>query len=331
MQAAVSAGAYGNNDTDTQYFLEFGRPVTDLYRFWSHGRDAFADPSLGILSYFFGVNFSWENSINLYNENDYALDAWDTNNYLKGALNQPPIWPYDYEYEEGDGGNVNNDVFTRNPDVGPDVNLTLVDAFGWPGRDAYEILAFYGIAASLPLGTKEVSYFDTNIDLENFLMPGGTDIRLNHSFQFNHDAATTWGFYELLKTELGFDASHGSGAITASPAVLESSRKPTNPDLAHALDRMPNESKAIPTFSAANYAPSAVSRRTSTPLRAVAGPDAANSADFAMLNWVSNSTDRDEVLPTNEVVGHHEENGEEFIAIDGHFETIDRLFGDHLS
>lgn len=45
MQAAVSSGAYGNNDTDSQII---GRPDTDLYRFWSHGRDGFSDPSLGV-------------------------------------------------------------------------------------------------------------------------------------------------------------------------------------------------------------------------------------------------------------------------------------------
>ena len=68
MEAAVSAGAYGNNDEDSSYALAFGRPNTDFYRFWSHGRDGFSDPSLGLTPYFSGTNFSWEKSVNMYND-----------------------------------------------------------------------------------------------------------------------------------------------------------------------------------------------------------------------------------------------------------------------
>lgn len=212
MEAAVSAGAYGNNNTDTVYAFEFGRPITDFYRFWSHGRNGFADPGLGLAFFFQGTNFAWEKAINLYNVQDYALNLWDISNFYKDWYVRWEDWPYDYSFEAGDGENVNNDIFTREPVVGPDVTLTLTLPNGQPGPNAYEIMAFYAVSASLALGTKEVSYFEENFDLEDFDMPGGSDIRANHSFQLNHDAAVTWGFFELLKTELGFGATHGSGS-----------------------------------------------------------------------------------------------------------------------
>lgn len=210
MQAAVSAGAYRDNGTDSRVF---GRPVPDLYRFFQHGRDGLTDPSLGTESYFQSNGFSSENRVNYYNEQDFALDLWDINNFSKDLYLQSFLWPYDYEFEAGDGDNINNDIFTRVPDVGPEVILDLALPNTRPGRDAFEILAFYSVSASLALGTKPVAVFDANFDLETLGMLGGSDIRANHSYQFNHDAAETWSFYTRLKADLGFDATYSVPAV----------------------------------------------------------------------------------------------------------------------
>lgn len=335
-QAAVSAGAYGDNGTDSRIV---GRPIPDLYRFFEHGRDGFSDPGLGLTPYFSGVSFSWENSINYYNAQDFALDLWDINNFSKDLYLQSFLWPYDYEFEAGDGENTNNDIFTRDPDVGPNVNLTLTLPNGRPGRDAYEILAFFGIAASLPLGTKVVSYFDTNVDLENFTMPGDSDIRLNHSFQFNHDAATTWDFYELLKMELGFDSSHGSGAIAGTSLAASdwSSRKPASSGVADAF--VPFEDKLAEIYSIvttslspASHTSLGGSRRLNSLIRDMNRLDTTpESADLALLDWAAKQAESDAVLPANEFVGDNGENGEEFLAIDGYFEMLDDPIDFHLS
>ncbi len=218
MEAAVSAGAYGDNGTDSRIV---GRPIPDLYRFFEHGRDGFSDPGLGVVSYFQPNGFSSENRVNYYNEQDFALNLWDINNASKDPIfefPQSPLWPYDYEFTEGDGENINNDTFLRNPDVGPDVILDLALPNGQPGPNAYEILAFFSQSASLALGTKPVTVFDANFDLESLGMLGGSDSRANHSYQFNHDAAETWGFYTRLKADLGFEATYSAAAVT--PAIV---------------------------------------------------------------------------------------------------------------
>lgn len=318
MQAAVSSGAYGSNDTDS---MIVGRPIPDLFRFWSHGRDGFSDPGLGLAYYFQGANFSWENGVNLYNENDVALGAWDLNNFGKDLYIQPPGWPYDYDFEAGDGENVNNDIFTRFPDVGAPVNLTLTLPNGQPGANAYEILAFFSQSASLALGTKPVNFFDSNFDLENFTMPGGSDIRANHSYEFHHDAATTWDFYELLKTEMGFGATHGSGAIASASAIRtdSTSAKPTIPDVVTTStepQRLSSESTQVVgatwlTFSSSSRELLSPTSSSSPPL-GMAGRSRLidRHFDLALLNWL-------DMRPTEP---NTEPDSKELIANDAFFE-----------
>lgn len=238
MEAAVSAGAYRDNGTDSQIV---GRPIPDLYRFWQHGRDGLSDPSLGNTEYFQSISFASENRLKYYNEQDFALNLWDINNAGKEFLVQSTVWPYDYEFEFGDGENINNDIFTRVPDVGAEVILDLALPNGRPGANAYEILAFYAQSASLALGTKPVTAFDGNFNIEALGMLGGSDIRANHSYQFMHDAAETWDFYTQLKADLGFNATYSLPAIvgtvvaslpanmdTISATTDETSREPLN-------------------------------------------------------------------------------------------------------
>ena len=217
MEAAVSAGAYRDNSVDSRT-VQMGtsnRPVPDLYRFWSHGRDGFNDNSLGILEYFQGAGFSAEKRVNFYNFQDFALNLWDINNNAKDSYYQSPVWLNDYEYAEGAGNNTNNDIFLRTEN-GPDTPLTLTLPNGRPGRDAYEILAFFSQSASLAMGTKVMSQFNVNVNLENYSLEGGSNHRANHSYQFNHDAAETWGFYSRLKSELGFAATYGASPLVSA-------------------------------------------------------------------------------------------------------------------
>lgn len=178
---------------------------------------------LGVISYFNGASFAAETRINYYNEDDFALNLWDINNFSKDLYLQSFLWPYDYEFTEGDGENINNDIFLRNPDVGPDVILDLALPNGRPGPDAYEILAFFAQSASLALGTKPANSFGSNFDLESLGLLGGSNIRANHSYQFNHDAAETWGFYTQLKSDLGFDATYLLPAIVNTLTTADES------------------------------------------------------------------------------------------------------------
>jgi len=232
MQAAVSAGAYGSNDTDS---LILGRPFPDLYRFWSHGRDGLSDPGLGTQNYFQGAGFSSEEWVNFYNPEDFAVGdpnivtgLWDLNNIEKDSLDfdlnphfPSNAWPFGYGYVEGAGGNTNTDDFWRfNADFSFNLDLTLTDAFGRPGPNAYEILAFFAQSASMPVGFKSVNFFDTNTNIQSFGLLGGNNIRANHSYQFNHDAAETWDFYASLKAETGFGATHGVFAAAIDSTVF---------------------------------------------------------------------------------------------------------------
>ncbi len=236
MEGAVSAGAWGDNATDSRYP---GRPVPDLYRFWSHGRDGFSDPSLGLTSYLSGADFSAENMVNMYNEDDYALSWWDYNNiskeifFIEPASQPSAVWSLIYEFTPGDGENTNNDTFLRiNPVPNPDVQtmLTLTEPNGRPGPNAYEILAFFSESASLPIGVKSVARFNTNIDIEQYGMLHGSGILANHSYQFNHDAAETWDFYSDLMSATQMLSTHDSGMFLATanapPVEARSNKHP---------------------------------------------------------------------------------------------------------
>jgi len=227
MNAAVSSGAYGSNDRLSLLSVTFpGRPIPDLYRFWSHGRDGFSDSGLGLAYYFQSSFFAAENTVNMYNANDFVLGLWGGNNLVKDQYVQSSVWPYDYDFVAGDGENTNNDDFQRSQPT-PSVSLTLTDSFGRPGRDAYEIMAFFSLSASIPVGTQPLSRFDTNIDLQDFGLLGGNTRQANHSYQFNHDGAETWDFYETLKTQLEFASTQNAAAsIGASVAATGERRKP---------------------------------------------------------------------------------------------------------
>lgn len=220
---------------------------------------------------------------------------------------------------------MNNDIFTRVPDVGSPVNLTLTVPNGQPGRDAYEILAFFAQSASLALGTKEVDYFDSNIDLESFGMPGGTNIRPNHSYQFNHDASQTWDFYDLLKTVLEFDATYGSGALagTSLPATDQLSRKPNLSGVAPIGDNLAESRPlALESWPSLTYKPLEFSKLIRGHLRTeYTSPILSENVDLTMFDWFGKRFVK--TLPDIEPIDHNSFDGDGYVANDKVFDTLD--------
>jgi hypothetical protein len=139
-------------------------------------------------------------------------------------LPPPEIWPWRYvvEYDEVNGHRYYRVPHPDEDDLSTDpmnwVELTsgLVDVNGNPAALAYEILAFMAQANAEPVGVQAMqNWFDAfqNVsalgldpeDEESVLYTGS---RANHSFQFHHDAAATWQFWQHIKQEVNFDAAY---------------------------------------------------------------------------------------------------------------------------
>jgi hypothetical protein len=106
---------------------------------------------------------------------------------------------------------------STNPSDWVELTGGLLVAGGEPGSLAYEILAFMSQANAAPLGTKPL--FGTPFGFANTDIGGlGLNLnpnsvyyvgtRANHSFQFNHDADATWQFWQQIKLETSFNATH---------------------------------------------------------------------------------------------------------------------------
>ncbi|MEM9409929.1 MAG: hypothetical protein AAGA30_02380 [Planctomycetota bacterium] len=90
-------------------------------------------------------------------------------------------------------------------DISPGIHAPgLPDA---TGPTTYEIMAFMSVANAETVGNDEVLTwfnFSENIQsLDGFIL-GTQDQWSAHSYQFNHDAATTAGFWDRLKSRTGF-------------------------------------------------------------------------------------------------------------------------------
>lgn len=112
---------------------------------------------------------------------------------------------YRIPYDDGDGLNVDRSEWEE-------LTTDLVDAMGRPGSRAYEIIAFTAQNHAATVGTKFVPWFDSNVDIFGSGMLNGAAMdprdRAQHSVQFHHDAEMTWNFYDRIKTETNFQASH---------------------------------------------------------------------------------------------------------------------------
>jgi hypothetical protein len=151
---------------------------------------------------------------------------YDINSDLWVLMPPPDIWPWRYvvQYDEINGHKyfrvphpIENTLVT-NPNDWTELTSGLVDANGEPGALAYEIMAFMSQANAAPLGTKAlpVSAFNfVNEDIKFLgIDPTNTESIYysghvwNHSFQFHHDAAATWQFWQKVKQETSFDATY---------------------------------------------------------------------------------------------------------------------------
>ena len=107
----------------------------------------------------------------------------------------------------------------------------------------YEILAFAAQSASLPVGAKSVDFFDENVPIADLYdspsnpdvyLPAGYDrdgnltynsqIQANHSFQFNHDAATTWEFWDAFMQHSGLSSTLHLALPSSAVAPLAASQ-----------------------------------------------------------------------------------------------------------
>ena len=211
MEAAISAGAYGDNATDA---IDPLSSETDLYRYWSHG---YSDPSVTTDYYMHGTSGAAGKWINLYNQSDLATGTlWKANNMarlsshwaLGGAGVPNDIWEWRYDVDVPSDPSNNNTYERINWENGStDITSGLTDANGRPGATAYEIMAFTGVANSMPVGTKPVGAFNTNTDISVW-MGAHVDDRVGHSFQFHMDAATTRLFWKHIKDETDFTSTY---------------------------------------------------------------------------------------------------------------------------
>jgi hypothetical protein len=235
MQGAISAGAYGSDDTRAN----IGSSTSDLYRHWPTGDGTNTDDDY----YMRGSESAAVKWVNMYNPDDAATagtktsiwvpgydnrTAWPLNNRLRppstfSFLAQSTVWPEHYAwflergfvqgFWGGDGNAANPDSFFRTE---ADLNLGLVlpepvNGRLQPGPSAYETMAFLARSESMPIGTGIVDFFgiENNINIVKELglpdeykreWPG-------HSFQFNFDAATTDAFWRRIRAVTGFGST----------------------------------------------------------------------------------------------------------------------------
>ena len=220
MEGAISAGAYGNDAQDARLVEPPPGVVgfqwdTDLYRYWST-KGAIDDDAEW---YMFGTEGTVNRWVNMYNPADVATSfAWTANNVLKGLnliIPGPTLWPYRYFEDSvlqplGDNEYVRVDLalseLAQLEDGLFDLSESGLLEQTLPGEHAYEIVAFLSQSNSAVIGTKIVDWFDVNIDINEFGLPEPDGLRANHSYQYHHDASTTWQFWNRIKRETRFSA-----------------------------------------------------------------------------------------------------------------------------
>ncbi|MBN1853851.1 MAG: hypothetical protein JW829_14050 [Pirellulales bacterium] len=135
----------------------------------------------------------------------------------------PEIWPYRYlpYLDEINGHQYFRIPYTTvnewNVDPALWTNLTEgLQSSNMPFVNTYEIIAFLSQANAAAVGIQAVPlWFDVNKDITHLGLniidrnsPLYSGTRSNHSFQFHHDSATTWDFWNYIKQQTLFDGSH---------------------------------------------------------------------------------------------------------------------------
>jgi hypothetical protein len=234
MQGALSAGAYGSDDTRAG----IGNSTSDLYRHWPSGDGPNMDDY-----YMRGADSAARKWVNMFNPVDAATagekksvvvpiimlqpdnrTAWPLNNRLRPPssydwLAQSTVWPEHYAWFPGrgfvqgfwgrDGNAADPSSFFRTE---ADLNLGLVlpepvNGRLQPGPSAYETMAFLARSEAMPIGTMEVDFFgrENNVDITTLGLSTTYEAQWpGHSFQFNFDAATTDTFWARIRSETNF-------------------------------------------------------------------------------------------------------------------------------
>jgi len=237
MQGALSAGAYGSDDTHAN----IGNSTSDLYRHWPSGDG----PNMDDYS-MHGAESAARKWVNMFNPVDAATSGskesvivpiitlqpdnrtgWPLNNRLRPPssydwLAQSRVWPDVYDVISGfvrghydlfpnlmDG--PPRVVFVRDAELATGLVLPEpVNGRLQPGPSAYETMAFLARSEAMPIGTMEVDFFgrENNINITTLgLSAEYADQWPGHSFQFNFDAATTDTFWARIRSETNFRSS----------------------------------------------------------------------------------------------------------------------------
>ena len=220
MQAAVSAGAYGDDADDltltpdaTDLYQNFGPTNPAPYLLGDNIVGTNLGPSINRTAVGSDEALKW---VNLYNPSDAATSlAWPANNLAKGTSSQVlGIWDYYYDHNLlplGMGQGLWRFEGSYLVPVNPyDLSTFLHDSGNNPGKTAYEALAFLSQSSTHAVGTKPLPWwFDTNTNINSWLPDeGAIPDRVNHSFQFHYDAATTNVFWNHVKQKTEFDGTY---------------------------------------------------------------------------------------------------------------------------
>jgi hypothetical protein len=240
MQGALSAGAYGSDDTRAG----IGNSTSDLYRHWPTGDGKNTDDDY----YMRGAESAAVKWVNMYNPVDAATGgtkesiwvpgydnrtAWPLNNRLRppstfSFLAQSTVWPDVYNVMSGFVrghydlfpnlmGGLDRIVFVRDAELSTGLVLPEpVNGRLQPGPSAYETMAFLARSEAMPIGTMIVTgpngtpspFKFNNIDIHDLGLSTTFDKEWpGHSFQFNFDAATTDAFWNRIRDVTGFGST----------------------------------------------------------------------------------------------------------------------------
>jgi pimeloyl-ACP methyl ester carboxylesterase len=235
MQGAISAGAYGSDDTGA-----IDESSSDLYRHWPSGDGTDTDDY-----YMRGAESAAKKWVNMYNPDDAATagsksslvppvltfepdlrTGWPLNNHLKptgipSVVSQSTVWPDAYAvisgFVRGDWEVDSTSAVVGGPpswrfvrDAELSTGLVLPEPVNGrlqPGPSAYETMAFLARSEAMPIGTMEVDFFgrENNINITTLGLSTAYEREWpGHSFQFNFDAATTDTFWARIRSETNF-------------------------------------------------------------------------------------------------------------------------------
>ena len=178
-QAAISANCYDNSKSlDNPEFTSYKTP--NIYGFYTRGKKPDKP-------YLIDVPKRTNKIVRLFNEDDWALDWWDSNNEMK------PDFDYDYwgskdSYHQSNDLNK-KDVFYIN-NIWPFPNDILLFE-----ENRFEIFSFCLESRSRALGAVTHTIFSEECDLMSL---GYNDHHYSHSRQFRSNIVDERGYWDII-------------------------------------------------------------------------------------------------------------------------------------